>query len=119
MTVAERFFEQTRAVLDLVGSAGNTARTALPSAVHAMLSSLRQLVDEVPPVTAELDVLVEELHAKRASIQAMVAELSALDHQLEVLEDSLAPVQHWSHRWDAVRRSLTDTLLPTQAPTHG
>jgi hypothetical protein len=121
-TVTEVFLQQTRALLDLVGSAGSTARKALPepvpASVHAMLAALRQLVDEVPPVTAELDVLVDELHAKRTSIQAMQTELGALDSQLEVLERSLAPIQHWSHQWDHVRRGLTDVLLPAAPARH-
>ena len=58
----------------------------VPAAVARMLASMRQLTELVPPLTGELDVLVEEVHAKRKSVQALQAELGALDRQLEVLE---------------------------------
>ena len=67
---------------------------------------MRRLADQMPPVTAELDVLVHEVHAKRLSIQALQAELAALDQQLEVLERSLVPVQAWSRQWNRLRRAL-------------
>ena len=83
------FLDRTRAVTELMERAGSGALgkvpEPVPSAVTRMLSSLRQLAEQAPPLTAELHVLIEEVHAKRLSIQALQAELSALDHQLEVL----------------------------------
>ncbi len=108
------FLDRTRAVAELVASAGSGAIGALPepvpTTVTRMLTSLRQLADQMPPVTAEFDALVQEVHAKRLSIQALQAELAALDQQLEILEKSLAPVQAWSRQWNRMRTSLTETL---------
>jgi hypothetical protein len=108
------FLDRTREVIDLLGSAGSGALGAIPgpvpSTVAGMLSSLQQLVEEFPSITAEFDVLVLELHAKRLSIQALQAELAALDSQLDVLERSLAPVQMWSGQWNRMTQSLNDTL---------
>jgi hypothetical protein len=112
------FLDRTRAVAELVASAGSGALGALPepvpTTVTRMLTSLRQLAEQMPPITAELDVLVQEVHAKRLSIQALQAELTALDNQLEVLERSLAPVQAWSRQWNRMRHSLTDGLTLTE-----
>lgn len=108
------FVDRTRAVADLVAAAGSGALGALPDPVPAtlnrMLSALNQLADQMPALTAELDVVVNEVHAKRLSIQALQAELGALDDQLEVLERSLAPVQAWSRQWSRLRHSLTAGL---------
>ena len=71
---------------------------------------MRRLAEQVPSITAELDVVVNEVHAKRLSIQALQAELAALDQQLEVLEKSLVPVQGWSRQWNRLRRSLEEAL---------
>ena len=113
-TTVELFLERTRAVAEQVAAVGSGALGVMPepvpAAVTRMLASLRQLADQVPPVTAELEVLVEEVHAKRMSIQALQAELSALDRQLEVLERSLAPVEAWSRQWSRIRATLADTL---------
>ncbi len=113
-STAEAFVERTRAVVEVLATAGTGALGALPepvpSSVNRMLHALRQLVDQMPPVTAQLDVLVQEVHAKRLSIQALQAELSALDAQLAVLERSLAPVETWSRQWNRLRRSLDETL---------
>ncbi len=117
------FLDRTRAVAELMGSAGSGALGVLPDPVPAtvtrMLTSMRQLADQVPPVTAELDVLVREVHAKRLSIQALQAELAVLDNQLEVLERALAPVQAWSRQWNRMRHSLTETLNVTGLPPPG
>ena len=112
------FLDRTRAVAEMVANAGTGALGVVPepvpSTVNRMLSSLRQLAEQAPPITAELHILVEEVHAKRLSIQALQAELSALDHQLEVLERSLGPAEAWSRQWERLQRSLTRTLdLPT------
>lgn len=116
------FLDRTRTVTEMVAGAGGSALgrvpEPVPSAVTAMLSSLRQLAEQAPPLTAELEVLVEEVHAKRLSIQALQAELNALDHQLEVLERALAPVEAWSRHWEHLQRSLTSSLnLPRDAGT--
>jgi hypothetical protein len=110
----DEFLEGTRSVARLVGSVGSGALGAmpepLPATVTRMLGSLQQLMDQVPPITAELDVLMQELHAKRLTVQALQAELSAFDHQLHILEMSLMPMEGWVHQWSRLRQSLTDTL---------
>lgn len=114
------FLDRTRAVAELVASAGGTAVGVLPSplpdTVAHMLSALEQLVDQVPPITAELDVLTDEVRAKRLSIRALQAELAALDGQLDVLERSLAPLRTWAHQWNRVRGSLTEALGGSTGP---
>ncbi len=108
------FLDRTRAVVDLVAGAGGTAVGRLPepvpAAVTRMLSSLRQLAEQAPPLTGELEVLVEEVHAKRLSIQALQAELGALDRQLELLERTLVPIQAWGHQMSRIQHALTETL---------
>lgn len=110
----DEFLEGTRSVARLVGTVGSGALGAmpgpLPATVTRMLGSLQQLMDQVPPITAELDILIQELHAKRLTLQALQAELSAFDHQLEVLEMSLMPVESWVHQLARLRQSLTETL---------
>jgi hypothetical protein len=117
-TTIDVFLDRTRAVTELMASAGSGALgrvpEPVPSTVNRMLVSLRQVAEQAPPLTLELDVLVEEVHAKRLSIQALQAELSALDRQLEVLERALAPVQSWSKHWERLQHSLTESLnLPS------
>ena len=108
------FLDRTRAVAELVASAGSTAwghvPEPVPSAVTRMLVSLRQLAEQAPPLTGELEVLVDEVHAKRLSIQALQAELGALDRQLALLEKTLAPVQAWGHQWNRIQHALTESL---------
>jgi hypothetical protein len=108
------FLDRTRAVTELMANVGSGALGKVPEPVPAtvtrMLSSLRQLAEQAPPLTAELDVLVDEVHAKRLSIQALQAELAALDRQLEVLERSLGPLKAWGHQWDRLQHSLTESL---------
>lgn len=108
------FIDRTRALADLMASASSGALgivpEPVPSTVTRMLSSMRQLAEQVPPLTAEFDVLVDEVHAKRISIQAMQAELAALDRQLEVLERSLAPMQAWTRQIERLQRSLVKTI---------
>lgn len=110
------FLDRTRAVAELMAGMGGEALGRMPepvpTAVDRMLSSLRQLVEQAPPFSAELDVLIEEVHAKRLSIQALQAELTALDHQLEILERSLAPVEAWGRSWERLQRSLAEALSP-------
>lgn len=113
------FLDRTRAVAELVAGAGGSALgrvpEPIPTAVTRMLASLRQLAEQAPPLTGELDVLVDEVHAKRLSIQALQAELGALDRQLEVLERTLGPMQSWSRQWSRIQHALADTLgLPAE-----
>ena len=114
----DAFVDSTRAVVEAMASAGSGALGALPqpvpSTVNRMLSSLRKMADTMPPITAEIEVVIEEVHAKRLSIQALQAELAALDDQLAVLEKSLAPVQAWSRQWNRLRRSLAEALPPAR-----
>lgn len=113
-TTVDVFLDRTRAVAELVTSAGGSALDRapdpVPAAVTGMLTSLRQLTEMVPPLTGELDVLVEEVHAKRKSVQALQAELGVLDRQLEVLERTLAPVEAWSRQWTRIRSALAEPL---------
>jgi hypothetical protein len=113
-TTMEAFLDRTRTVAELMAAAGRGALGVMPepvpSAVTRMLGAMRQLSEQMPPVTAELDVLVDEVHAKRLSIQALQAELAALDAQLAVLERTLAPVQDWTRHWERLRTSLAVTL---------
>ena len=86
------FLDRTRAVTELMANVGSGALgkvpEPVPSTVMRMLSSLRQLAEQAPPVTAELEVLVDEVHAKRLSIQALQAELAVLDrHSSLALHD--------------------------------
>lgn len=108
------FLDRTRAVAELMAKTGSTALghapEPVPTAVTRMLSSLRQLAEQAPPLTAEIDILVEEVHAKRLSIQAVQAELATLDRQLEVLERTLAPVEAWSKHWERLQRSLVESV---------
>jgi hypothetical protein len=110
------FLDRTRAVVDLVAGAGGTALGRLPepvpAAVTRMLSALRQLAEQAPPLTAELDVLIQEVHAKRKSIQALQAELGAMDRQLEVFERTLAPLEAWTRQWSRIQRALSESLEP-------
>lgn len=118
----DEFMEGTRSLANLVGSVGSGALGAIPEPVPAtvnrMLGSLQQIIEQAPPFSAELDILLQELHAKRLSVQALQAELSAFDHQLEVLEKSLAPMENWTNQWTRLRESLSETLHPA-APEAG
>lgn len=105
------FLDRTRAVIELVTSAGTAgARAVVPDPVlvpvSRMLTSLRTIAEQAPQLTDELDVVVEEVQAKRLSIQALQTELGALDHQLQILEAALVPVQTWSHQWGRVQHAL-------------
>ena len=114
----EEFIQRTRSVASLVGSVGSGALSAMPEPVPAtvtrMLKSLQQLIDQAPPLTEEVSVLIEEIHAQRLTVQALQAEMAAFDHQLDVLEKSLAPLETWTHQWSRLRQSLTET--PPTAP---
>ena len=118
----EELLERTRAVANLVGSVGGGALGAMPepvsTTVNRLLKSLQQLIEQVPPFTAEFDVLIEEIRAQRLTVAALQAELSAFDHQLEVLEKSMTPLESWAHQWARLRQSLTDALQ-SAAPEPG
>ena len=113
-SAVDAFVDSTRAVVDVMATAGSGALGALPQpvpdTVTRMLTSMRRLAEQVPSMSAELDVLVNEVHAKRLSIQALQAELAALDQQLAILEKSLGPLQGWSQQWSRLRRSLEEAL---------
>lgn len=108
------FLDRTRALTELMAGAGSGALGKIPepvpSTVTRMLASLRQLAEQAPPLTAELDILMDEVHAKRLSIQALQAELAALDRQLDVLEGALAPMQAWGRQWERLQSALTQSL---------
>jgi hypothetical protein len=108
------FLDRTRALTELMAGAGSGALGKIPepvpSTVTRMLASLRQLAEQAPPLTAELDILMDEVHAKRLSIQALQAELAALDRQLDVLEGALAPMQAWGRHWERLQSALTQSL---------
>jgi len=110
----QEFLDRTRSVANVVGSVGSGAVGAipepLPAMVTRMLGSLRGVLDQAPPFTAELEVLLLELHAKRLTVQALQAELSAFDQQLHVLEKSLAPMESWIRQWTRMQQSLNETL---------
>lgn len=113
-SAVDRFVDRTRALVDVMATAGagvlGTLPEPVPATVTGMLSSLRHLVEQAPPLTAEFEVLVQEVHAKRLSIQALQGELTALDAQLEVLERSLAPVEAWARQWNRMRSALVEAL---------
>lgn len=119
-SAADLFLDRTRALVDLMTAAGSGALGVVPepvpTTVTRMLTSLRRFVDQAPPLTAEIGVLVQEVHAKRLSIQALQAELAALDAQLDVLEKSLAPVEAWALQWNHLRSSLADALASSPTP---
>lgn len=116
----DEFLGRARAVADVVGSIGSGAVDAVPSlvpeTVTRMLLSLQQLVEQVPQLTTELDVLMEGVHAKRLTLQALQAELAAFDSQLELLENSLAPLETWTGQWARLRGSLSETLGSVRPP---
>lgn len=103
-----------RGLSRLLGSAGAGAVTAAPVQVKSLLAGVLTLLDQLPSITGELEVLMQEVHAQRLSLQAVQAELEALDSQLAVLEKSLAPVSAWSHQMSRLRASLIDLLAETQ-----
>lgn len=110
----DEFVDGARAVVGMVGSVSSGALGALPepvpAAVTRMLISLERLIDQAPPLTAELDIMIAEVHAKRLTVQALQAELAAFDSQLDILERSLAPLESWARQWARLRQSLSETL---------
>lgn len=121
-STVEMFLDSTRTLAELAtrtSSAGVRALVPDPVLVQVnqMLLSLRQVVEQAPQLTDEIDVLLSELHAKRLSIQAMTAELTALDQQLEILERTLAPVEAWNGRWQQLQQTLLHLELPTEETT--
>jgi hypothetical protein len=113
----DEFVDGARAVAGMVGSVSSGALGVLPepvpAAVTRMLISLERLIDQAPPLTAELDIMLAEVHAKRLTVQALQAELAVFDSQLDVLEKSLAPLESWARQWARLRQSLSETLKST------
>lgn len=107
-TAFDDLLERTRAVTDFLRSAGTGALAAAPSpsTVTGMLSSLRQVVEQAPPPTAQLDMFLQEIRAKRALVHALREQLAAFDAQLDTLERSLGPLQAWGRQWTRVRDSM-------------
>jgi hypothetical protein len=74
--------------------------------VGPVVRLLHQLLDEIPQLDLELDVVMAEIRAQRLATASVAAQLSALETQLGVLESSLAPMQHLSHRWKEARTAI-------------
>lgn len=100
--------DRTNAVTDLVRRTGSGAlgATPLPSAVTGLLGSLRQVVEQAPPPTVQLDLFLQEIKAKRALVRALQEQLESFDAQLATLEASLAPLQLWGRQWERVRSTV-------------
>jgi len=102
-TIADRVSDSTAAVVSGLAS-------SLPYPVTRLVRLLRQVIEEVPHLDAEVDVVVDEIRAQRLAIEALTAQLAALDSQLAVLESALAPLQGWVHRWREARSALVRML---------
>ena len=118
---ADEFLDRLGALAELTRTAGSSTLGALPGPVQGaatdVLSSLRGLVDQVPPPTAAVELFLEELKAKRALVQAMQVQLASFDSQLEVMERSLAPLHAWGRHWSAVQGGLAEALhVPGTGP---
>ena len=117
---ADELFDRVRALSDVMRSASGTALGAvgapLPMAAADVLSSLRSVVEQAPPPTAALDLLLEEVRAKRSLVQAMQVQLASFDSQLEVLERSLHPLHEWSKQWTRLQATLGTSLRPSWGP---
>ncbi len=117
---ADELFDRVRALTDVMRSASGTALGAvggpLPLAAADVLSSMRSVVEQAPPPTAALDLLLEEVRAKRSLVQAMQVQLASFDSQLEVLERSLQPLHEWSKQWSRLQATLGASLRPVRGP---
>ena len=119
-SATDTFLGSTRSLVQLVAQAGGAgAHAVMPERVYSlvgrMLGSMRQVLEEAPQISAELDVMLREIHAKRLTIQSVAAELAVLDAQLEILEQTIAPVQAWSLQWSQMKRTLLHSLdLPRE-----
>ena len=120
---ADELFDRVRALSDVMRSAGGTALgavgTPLPLAAADVLSSLRSVVEQAPPPTAALDLLLEEVRAKRALVQAMQVQLKSFESQLEVLERSLQPLHEWGKQWSRLQATLGTALRPVRGVSRG
>ena len=120
---ADDLFDRVRALSDAVRSASGSAIGAVggpvPAAASDVLSSLRNVVEQAPPPTAALELLLEEVRAKRALVQAMQVQLSSFDSQLEVLERSLQPLHEWGKTWSRLQTALGSTLRPVRSRGSG
>ena len=108
---ADELFDRVRALSEVMRSAGGTALGA-PLAAGDVLSSLRSVVEQAPPPTVALDLLLEEVRAKRSLVQAMQVQLASFDSQLEVLERSLHPLHEWGKQWSRLQATLGASLRP-------
>lgn len=115
-TAADELLDRLKALGELTRSAGNSTLGALPNPVPRaaadVLSSLRGVVDQVPPPTAAVDLFLEEVKAKKALVQALQVQLASFENQLDVMERSLAPLQAWGRQWSSVHEVLLDALGP-------
>ena len=113
---AEEVLERLGTLADLTRTASSSTLGALPGPVQGaatdVLSSLRGLVEQVPPPTAAVELFLEEVKAKRALVQAMQVQLASFDNQLELMERSLAPLHAWGRHWSAVQGGLAEALHP-------
>jgi hypothetical protein len=98
---------------EMVGAASATVSgvaSLLPPPVTHLARSSGQLIGDLPHLEAEVDVVMEQIAAQRLDIRALTAELAALERQLAILEDTLTPLQTWTHRWTDARDKLADAL---------
>ena len=114
----EELRDRLAALADVARRAGATTLGALPGplprAAADVLSSVRDLLEQVPPPTAAVELFLEEVKAKRALVQALQVQLASFDAQLEVMERSLAPLHAWGQQWSAVQGGLADALAPVR-----
>lgn len=121
---ADELFDRVRTLSDVMRSAGGTALGAvgnapLPLAAADVLSSLRSVVEQAPPPTAALDLMLEEIRAKRALVKAMQVQLASFESQLEVLERSLQPLHEWGKQWSRLQATLGASLRPMRGISRG
>lgn len=102
-------------VVGVTGSMATGVATVLPGPVGAVVHLLHQVLDEIPTLDSELDVVAEAIHAQRLTAKSVAAQLTALDAQLGVLESAIAPLQQWGHRWRGVRVTIENLLVELEA----
>jgi hypothetical protein len=74
-------------VANLVGSVGSGAGRRHARAIRPDLNSLQEVIDQAPPFTTGLDVLLLQRHTERLTVWALQAESSAFGQQLDVPEN--------------------------------
>ncbi|MDP9436826.1 MAG: hypothetical protein M3P93_17215 [Actinomycetota bacterium] len=107
-SAVDELLERTTVVVDTLRRTGSGAlgATPLPGAVTGLLGSLRQVVEQAPAPTVQLDLFLQEVKAKRALVRALREQLDSFDAQLATLEASLAPLQVWGRQWERVRSTV-------------